>query len=327
MVLIDSKPYTGNGHIETTLFVGSHNYIIATEGYESAEGSFKLTESAPRTITEHLVAVVNQPNVTENPSTLVASQPSSPSVSSQPISNGIVCTVGNIQFTMIHVEGGTFQMGATKEQKENREDPTPLGRLMAKHEKPVHQVTLSSYYIGETEVTQELWQAVMGSNPSVYKGNRRPVENVSWYDCQIFVNKLTQLTGQQYRLPTEAEWEFAARGGNKSQGFQYSGSNNVGDVAWYGDYINTSTHDVKTKRPNELGIYDMSGSVFEWCQDLFGSYSSGPQTNPTGASSGSERVSRGGSWNIKPWFCRVALRSNNAPDLRCGHLGLRLVLQ
>jgi len=189
-------------------------------------------------------------------------------------------------------------------------------------------VTLSPYYIGETEVTQELWQAGMGSNPSWFKGSRLPVEEVSWDDCQDFIRKLNQQTGMKFRLPTEAEWEYAARGGNKSRGYKYSGSNNINDVAWYTETTNDKgTHDVKTKQPNEQGIYDMSGNVWEWCQDWYGSYSAGSQTNPTGASSGSYRVYRGGSWYNNARYCRVANRSYNAPVIRYNFLGLRLVLQ
>ena len=151
-------------------------------------------------------------------------------------------------------------------------------------ERPVHSVTLSSYSIGETEVTQALWTAVMGSNPSNFKGNNLPVEKVSWNDCQTFIRKLNDLTGENFRLPTEAEWEFAARGGNRSRGYKYSGSDNLGDVAWYTDNSGDKTHAVKSKSPNELGIYDMSGNVWERCSDIFGDYHDSPQTNPKGHS-------------------------------------------
>ena len=220
-----------------------------------------------------------------------------------------------VSFTMIPVEGGTFTMGATSEM----EDPW-------EPEKPTHQVTLSSYYIGETEVTQALWKAVMGSNPSYFKGDDLPVEDVSWDDCQTFISKLNALTGERFRLPTEAEWEFAARGGNQSRHTPYSGSSRIDDVAWYDDNSGYKTHPVKTKQPNELGIYDMTGNVDEWCQDGYGSYSSYAQTNPTGASSGSYRVCRGGSWFYSPRSCRSSCRSNYAPEDSFGSLGLRLVL-
>ena len=225
-------------------------------------------------------------------------------------------TVNGVSFTMIAVEGGTFKMGATSEQGSDADND----------EKPVHNVTLSDYYIGETEVTQELWQAVMGTNPSYSKGNKKPVEQVSWNDCQEFIKKLNRLTGKNFRLPTEAEWEYAARGGNKSKGYKYSGSNSIGDVAWYTDNSSSQTHDVKTKQANELGIYDMSGNVYEWCQDWYGSYSSGSQTNPTGPTSGSDRVLRGGSWSSSARYCRVSNRSINCPDSRLNYLGLRLAL-
>lgn len=228
-----------------------------------------------------------------------------------------------IPIEMVAVKGGTFTMGATSEQ----------GSDAYYDEKPAHSVTLSDYYIGKFEVTQELWQAVMGNNPSYFKGGNNPVEEVSWNDCQEFIRKLNQLTGQNFRLPTEAEWEYAARGGNKSKGYKYSGSNSINDVAWYTvncydkgssspDY---GTHRVGTKSLNELGIYDMSGNVSEWCQDWYGSYTSGSQTNPKGASSGSSRVLRGGSWINSAQNCRVSNRTHYYPDSRHTNYGLRLV--
>ena len=226
-------------------------------------------------------------------------------------------TVNGVSFTMIAVEGGTFQMGATSEQGDDYWNV----------ELPVHQVTLSSYSIGETEVTQELWEAVMGSNPSYYSGYpQRPVEYVSWNDCQEFITKLNNLTGKSFRLPTEAEWEYAARGGNKSRGYKYSGSNTIDDVAWYWDNSSERTHDVKTKQSDELGIYDMSGNVWEWCQDWYSIYSSEPQSNPTGPASGSYCVLRGGSWDYGARDSRVSNRGSIYPDSRYSNLGFRLVL-
>jgi formylglycine-generating enzyme required for sulfatase activity len=221
--------------------------------------------------------------------------------------------VNGVSFKMMPVEGGTFTMGATSEQTLLFEQPED-------DEKPTHQVTLSSYMIGETEVTQGLWKAVMGSNPSYFKGDNLPVEDVSWDDCQEFINKLNELTGKTFRLPTEAEWEFAARGGNKSNHTQYAGSSNSGSVAWYGD----KTHDVAKKTPNELGLYDMSGNVMEWCQDWYGGYSSSAQTNPQGPSSGSYRVLRGGSWFNIARDCRVSGRYSYYPSDRYSYFGLRL---
>ena len=196
-----------------------------------------------------------------------------------------VLRVGNVVYKMKRVDGGTFTMGATAEMSEPWDT-----------EKPTHQVTLSRYSIGETEVTQALWQAVMGNNLTRFKGNNLPVENVSWDDCQTFINKLNNLTGQRFRLPTEAEWEFAARGGNRSNHTQYSGSSSLDEVAWYYDNSGSKTHPVKTKKANELGLYDMAGNVWEWCQDWYGIYSSSSQYNPAGPNSGSFRVNRGGSW-------------------------------
>ena len=171
-----------------------------------------------------------------------------------------------------------------------------------------------------------MWKEVMGNNPSSWKGDNLPVENVSWDDCQTFIRKLNALTGKNFRLPTEAEWEFAARGGNNSRGYKYAGSNNIGDVAWYEDNSGSKTHVVGTKSPNELGIYDMSGNVWEWCQDWYGDYSSASQTNPTGASNGSARVLRGGSWYCSARLCRSSDRYSYSPDCRINSGGLRLVL-
>ena len=225
-------------------------------------------------------------------------------------------TVNGVSFEMVRVEGGTFRMGATSEQEADDWD----------REKPVHSVTLSSYYIGKTEVTQVLWEAVMGINPSRFKGDYLPVENVSWDDCQEFIRKLNSMTGQNFRLPTEAEWEFACRGGNNSRGYKYSGSNNLGSVAWYDGNSGNKTHPVGTKAPNELGIYDMSGNVWEWCADWYGDYSSGAQTNPTGPYGGSNRVYRGGSWNYDVGRCRSSNRDFYYPWIRDIILGLRLAL-
>ena len=206
-------------------------------------------------------------------------------------------------------------MGGTSEQGDDAVD----------NEKPTHQVTLSSYSIGQTEVTQELWQAVMDGNPSKFKGNKRPVEKVSWDDCQMFLRKLNNLTGQNFRLPTEAEWEYAARGG-RSGGTKYAGSGSIDEVAWYTGNCGNQTHDVATKRANSLGIYDMSGNVYEWCQDWLGDYDSSSQTRPQGPSTGSSRVYRGGSWYETAKFCRVSFRYYNSPDFRLNDLGFRLAL-
>ena len=218
---------------------------------------------------------------------------------------------------MVFVQGGTFDMGATSEQ----------GSDAFNDEKPVHRVYLPSFYIGKYEVTQEEWVAVMGCNPSNAKGARRPVENVSWDDCQKFIKKLNAMTGKQFRLPTEAEWEYAARGGNKSNHYKYAGGNTPNSVAWCDLNSGSSTHPVGEKVPNELGLYDMSGNVWEWCSDWYGRYGFGIQNNPKGPSSGSNHVYRGGSWDSNPIFCRVSLRSSDAPSLRRSNdIGVRLAL-
>ena len=213
---------------------------------------------------------------------------------------------------MVRVEGGTFTMGATAEQGSDADD----------REKPTHQVTLSTYYIGKYEVTQAEWQAVMGTNPSRFKGNNLPVECVSWDDCQEFIRKLNELTGKQFRLPTEAEWEYAARGGNKSNGTKYAGGSDIDNVAWYGG---TTMHPVGQKRANELGLYDMSGNVYEWCQDWYGDYSSASQTNPQGPATGDHRALRGGGWGSGARNCRLSYRRINGPGIGSSN-GLRLAL-
>lgn len=232
-------------------------------------------------------------------------------------------TANGVSFAMVAVEGGVFQMGSDDSDAYVRGEP-------------VHQVKLSSYSIGQTEVTQELWEAVMGSNPSNFKGLKRPIEKVSWNDCQTFITKLNALTGQHFRLPTEAEWEFAARGGVKSQGYKYAGSNTIDDVAWYtvnsydvgSSDPNYGTHEVGTKQPNELGIYDMSGNVYEWCQDWYSStyYFSSVINNPAGPDTGSGRVTRGGSWRPDARDCCVARRGFFTPTSTRNNLGLRLAL-
>lgn len=302
-VLVDNKMVRGNnGVAKTTLPVGQHSFVVFCDGYESEEGTVKLKASAPSnlqiTLTRESVGVgianQQQSENQQSSNTYVASSSNNssgfPSVASG--SNAISIPVKDgISIDMVKVEAGTFMMGATSEMKDSYDDPDS-------DEKPVHQVTLTNdYYMGKYEVTQALWEAVMGSNPSYFKGDNLPVEEVSWNDCQEFISKLNSLTGRKFRLPTEAEWEYAARGGKKSRSYQYSGSSNISDVAWYDGNSGDKTHPVGTKQANELGIYDMTGNVLEWCQDWYGSYYSSSQTNPTGATSGSRHVNRGGSWH------------------------------
>jgi formylglycine-generating enzyme required for sulfatase activity len=233
-----------------------------------------------------------------------------------------VATVGNMKVTavfekaddlaMVSVQGGTFTMGCTGEQVRDCDSD----------EKPAHSVTVGNFNIGKFEVTQRLWKQIMGNNPSKFKGDDLPVENVSWNDIQEFIKKLNEQTGKKYRLPTEAEWEYAARGGNKSKGYKYSGSNNIDEVAWYDGNSGDKTNEVGTKSPNELGIYDMSGNVWEWVSDRYGKYTSEAKTNPTGPSSGSYRVIRGGGWGNGARVCRVSNRDGGDPESRDGLVGL-----
>jgi formylglycine-generating enzyme required for sulfatase activity len=287
-VFIDGKKVGQSPRVFNGILVGSHKVEIKKDGYGTDSKTVSILEGQTASLSGVLTNVDNI---------------------SIPVKYGI-------SIDMVRVEAGTFTMGATAEMK-NTEDS----------EKPTHRVTLTNdYYIGKYEVTQALWQAVMGDDPSYFKGDNLPVEAVTWDDCQEFIGKLNRITGKTFRLPTEAEWEYAARGGNKSRGYQYSGSNNPSNVAWYDDNSGDKTHAVGTKQPNELGIYDMSGNVWEWCQDRLGAYSSSSQVNPTGANSGSYRVSRGGSWCEFARLCRSSCRDLTSPGNRNYDLGLRLVL-
>ena len=215
---------------------------------------------------------------------------------------------------MVFIQGGTFQMGSNDGESD---------------EKPVHRVTVGSFYLGKYEVTQKQWKSVMGSDPPAlrFKGCENcPVESVSWNDVQEFIRKLNQMTGMSFRLPAEAEWEYAARGGNQSRGYTYSGSNDLGEAAWYSSNSSSETHPVGQKKPNELGLYDMSGNVWEWCSDWYDSdyYQNSPANNPIGPSTGSYRALRGGSWNYEPYDCRTADRGWRYPDFRSNSLGFRL---
>lgn len=234
-----------------------------------------------------------------------------------------IFTVKDVTFTMKYVKGGTYMMGFTSEQIHG-----------VANEKPAHKVTVSDFYIGEVEVTQALWVAVMDSAPS-YKGgwtdefgrgDDYPAYRISWTDALKFIKRLNELTGSTFRLPTEAEWEYAARGGNKSSGYRYSGSNNIDEVSWYDGNSAEMTHPVKLKKPNELGIYDMSGNVWEWCLDWYETYSSEYQKDPKGPSKGTYHIDRGGAWNRNNKYSRVTARCYDDPGLRNKNLGFRLAL-
>ena len=232
----------------------------------------------------------------------------------------VVINVKGAVFTMILVEGGTFEMGATEEQ--GHDDPD-------ENEYPVHVVNLSPYYICQTEVTQDLWTIVMGTNPSLILGDMTlPADCIKWDMCQDFIHALNEYLDNKFeiRMPTEAEWEFAARGGNKSLGYKYSGSDDVDEVAWYESNSDKKTHPVGTKKPNELGIYDMSGNIWEWCSDWIGAYQPEEQTNPVGPAEGSHHVMRGGSWTYGHTFCRVSRRNYISNVIAASNCGLRLAM-
>ena len=304
-VYVDGEKMGQSPRVFNGLLIGKHHVEVRKEGYTTDRKTVMISEGQTANIMGTLSSQASG----------LASNSNSASVTSG--SNEISIPVKNgITIDMVKVEAGTFKMGATSEM----ENPYSW-------EEPVHQVTLTNdYYMGKYEVTQALWQSVMGSNPSSFNGDDLPVEKVSWDDCQEFVSKLNGLTGKKFRLPTEAEWEYAARGGKKSCGYQYSGSSNVSDVAWCVGNSGNKTHPVGTKQANELGLYDMSGNVLEWCQDRYGSYISSSQTNPTGAVSGSYRVYRGGSWYSNAGCCRSSYRDDASPGYRDSLLGLRLVL-
>lgn len=219
-------------------------------------------------------------------------------------------TVNGVTFEMVPVEGGQFLMGS--------DDADAFD-----NEKPAHKETVNDFSIGKTEVTQALWETVMGSNPSFHKGSDLPVENVSWEDCTAFITKLNEKTGKNFRLPTEAEWEFAARGGKKSKNYKYSGSNAIEDVAWHLSNSGEKTHPVAMKTPNELGLYDMTGNVSEWTSDK---WSANYDSARNGGSSGDYRTYRGGNWNSDSWVCHTSYRDRRYESGISYCLGFRIAL-
>lgn len=223
--------------------------------------------------------------------------------------------VNGVKFTMVKVQGGTFMMGAAR-----------TDGFSSTIEKPQHEVTVDSFKIGETQVTQGLWVAVMGTNPSIHKGDEMlPIENVSWDDAKTFINRLNAITGKQFRLPTEAEWEFAARGGTVDEDGHFAGGT-LDDVAWHQGNSDNKTHPVATKKPNELGIYDMCGNVDEWCNDWYSAYTAVHQENPIGPASGSLKVFRGGNYTNVGKQCRVNYRYMAQPNKKTSTRGFRLAL-
>ena len=288
---------------------------ISYEVYRSADGS-KFNLLGKTNATSYTDASPLTGNNYYAVKAIGANSSSEQSLSTLPVGdpNRIVVTVNGESFTMIKVKGGTFQMGSDAGKND---------------EKPVHNVTLSDYAIGETEVTQELWLAVMGYNPSCFIGANLPVEGVSDEECVTFILRLNEMTGKIFRLPTEAEWEYAAKGGHKNNGvvYVYSGSNTIDNVAWYGNNSGKRTHPVGEKQANQLGLYDMSGNVWERCQDYYDYYSNSPQNNPTGPSSGICRVCRGGKYDCPADDCRTTKREWDYPDyMVLADVGLRLAL-
>jgi len=223
--------------------------------------------------------------------------------------------VNGVYFRMIKVDGGTFMMGA--------KNTEPLSFTF---EKPQHEVTLSTFSIGETEVTQELYKAVMGVNPSINKENKKPVECVDWNDCKAFVDRLSEITGKNFRLPTEAEWEYAAIGGKYTHYYLFSGSDRALDVAWFITNSDGSSHTVKQLQPNELGLYDMSGNVYEWVNDWYRRYTEVPQTDPQGPDEGAYKVYRGGAWNVGAGDARCHFRYMRETTYKTQYHGFRIAL-
>lgn len=233
--------------------------------------------------------------------------------------------VKGVTFKMIEVKGGTFTMGSL-----------PNDESAYSNEWPAHSVTVSDFYIGETEVTQELWAAVMGISFEEKMeqwiwyphgiGDKHPLYDISWDECQIFIQELNQISGMHFRLPTEAEWEYAACGGTRSKGYLYGESDYLSDFAWYIDNSNMETHPVSSLQPNELGLYDMIGNVQEWCSDWYEEYDSSSQVNPQGPTSGTTHVVRGSCWYYPPRSCRPKFREDFDPDFMSDCVGFRLVL-
>ncbi len=307
-VYVDGKKVGTSPLFVSELLIGTHKIRLEKDGYDQQEKTVQIAENQ-ESMLEFTLAK-------ETPKALPQPVPDVSSTGNQTF------TVNGVSFNMIKVQGGTFRMGGTSEQGYDVDDD----------EKPTHHVTLSDYMIGETEVTQELWQAVMGKTLQEYAEYKttdraeHPMYFVSWEDCQEFITKLNILTGENFRLPTEAEWEYAARGGKKSKGYKYAGGDKIGKIGWYTFNSFNNMHPVKKKNPNELGLYDMTGNVLEWCYDWYDSYSATMEANPKGPTTGSKRVCRGGSSWFYAWSCRISDRFFANPFERMPYCGLRLAL-
>ncbi len=323
MLLVDDAIVeTDNGRATVDLQVGNHSYNIAAKGYIGQSGTVTIKPGSPAKL------IIELDHHTEEATALVAKKEEEEAKPAEPVTpqdkvatvdgTGEMFTLGKVQFLMVNVDHGAFDIGAHSNQKQ------PMIQ-----ERPLHEVTLTKdFAIGETEVTQELWKEIMGENNSYDQGSKDlPVEQVTWGQCQTFCKKLSQRTGRTFRLPTNAEWEFAARGGNKSKGFIYCGSDNADEVGWYDTNAENSTHEVKQKMPNELGLYDMSGNVWEWCQDNFGSYRAGKQTDPITETTDNRRVIRGGCIIYPSTHTRSSFRVFNTEDDYSNTLGLRVLME
>lgn len=300
-VYIDDVKVGETPLIKDKVLVGLHIVTIKKDGYKKSVRTVDVKENATATLSETLTEYVEEPDEDDQIVGVV-----------EPLIQGNRYTyvVNGVPFTMVMIDGGTFTMEAvTNSQQDDK------------------SVVLADYAIGETEVTQELWQAVMQHNPANYRGSaHNPVEYVSWNECQKFITMLNKLTGANFRLPTEAEWEYAARGGQESKGYRYSGSNTVGNVAWYISNSSVTTHPVKSKSPNELGLYDMSGNVSEWCDDRYYGDSDLSDTQSEKTAMDDRFIFRGGSWSDNDAACRVSMRAKAVARQKKSNRGLRLAL-
>ena len=287
------------------ILVGEHRIRISKNGYVDSNHVVNIEEGKDHIVSYSLLPTgETQAMHTALPNMSVAD-------------NVHVFNVKDVSFGMVKIPRGTFYMGATEEQHED----------MIDNELPIHQVSIPDFYMGQTEVTQALWKSIMGTNPSTFSSNSsNPVENVSWEDCQLFIRKLNQLTGQTFRLPTEAEWEYAARGGRDTINYKYAGDSISTNVAWSMENSDGVTHMVALKQPNQLGLYDMSGNVCEWCQDWYAGYDIQKQEDPKGPSEGLYKVYRGGGWSFIASYARVAQRNYHTPTFSNSNIGLRLAL-
>ena len=325
MVLIDSKLIKGsNGIVKTTLPIGQHSYMVICDGYESEEGTVKLKGSSPSNLQVALNKEILSTGKNESTFTKEEQQTAQTDVTSlgestsiQNIAHQINPTTSSFTEERITIP---IKEGVCIEMVKVEKGTISFGKGIKGITKFVANVS-NDYYIGKFEVTQALWKAVMGSNPAKNKGDNLPVEKVTWTECQDFIKKLNELTGKNFRLPTALEWVYAARGGSKSSGYKYSGSNKLSEVAWFDSNSKDKTHPVGTKMPNELGLYDMSGNVWEWCQDL------GKSTKKSSKSlHGASRILCGGSWSDNAKYCTSLYLDEKPEGFYSIYTGMRLAL-